>query len=143
MAAATESVTRNYELGEHNDLPVKASTIIYKGSMVGDNGGYARGLVTSKNASNFFGFCNHKADNSGGANGDVMVNILTQGRVVIDLTGLKDTDLGKAVHAIDDATFTLDADDGASSNKVLYPRVGKIIRFVESGVGILAFNAEA
>lgn len=142
MSKLIQDLSRDCELGEHNDIPVKGSTIIYNGAVVGENGGYARGLVTSKNASNFLGFCKHKADNSTGADGHVTVNILTQGRVVIDLTGLKVTDLGKAVHAIDDATFTLDTDDGASSNKVLYPRVGKIIRFVESGVGILAFNAE-
>ena len=61
MATLTANKARSWELGDHNDLPVIASDIIYQGAAVGDNGsGYMRPLSSGDP---FRGFAHEKADN--------------------------------------------------------------------------------
>ncbi len=53
---------RNYELGDHNDLPVITGDVIYEGAAVGLNGsGYARPLAAGDV---FGGFALRQSDNS-------------------------------------------------------------------------------
>lgn len=115
---------------ELNDYPVIATDIIYEGSAVGDNAsGYARPLVAGDP---FRGFADERADNSTGSAGDINVRVRVKGRVELPISGLAITDVGKPVYASDDNAFTLTA--GANT------RIGKVVRYVSSGVGIVEFN---
>lgn len=130
MATLAVDKPRIYELGEHNDLPVIASDIIYEGAAVGDNGsGYARPLVAGDP---FRGFAAAKADNSSGSAGDINVRTRRCGDIQLSISGLAITDAGKDVFASDDDTFTLTQ----STNT----RIGYVKRFVSSGVGVVRFS---
>lgn len=122
---------RPFELGDRNHLPVIAADIIYEGAAVGDNGsGYARPLVAGDP---FRGFAVAKADNSAGAAGAVYVEVKHEGRVQLAVTSVAITDVGKPVYASDDDTFVLTA----TSNSF----VGRVVRFISSGVCIVDFCA--
>ena len=130
MALAADT-PRAYEVGDVNELPVKAATKIYEGAAVGDDAaGYARGLVASDP---FRGFAERQADNSAGAAGAKNVRVKTKGKVQLAVTNLAITDVGKDVFASDDGTFVLTQ----STNT----RIGTVYRYVSSGVGIVEFNA--
>lgn len=131
MTTLAIDVARSYELGERNHIPVIGADIIYEGAAVGDNGsGYARPLVAGDP---FRGFAKFKADNSLGAAGAVKVEVLHEGRVELAVGSLAITDVGKPVYASDDNAFTLTA----TSNSF----VGRVVRFVSTGVGVVAFCA--
>src|SRR5688572_1318353 len=130
MATLAANKPRTWELGELNDLPVIATDIIYEGAAVGDNGsGYMRPLVSGDP---FRGFALKKADNAAGAAGDIKVHLQTEGRAPLPVAGASAlTDVGKAVYATDDDTFTLTA--GGS-------RIGYVKRWVESTTCIVQFK---
>lgn len=120
---------RTYELGDLNEFPVIASDIIYEGAAVGDNGsGYARPLAAGDP---FRGFAIEKVDNSTGAAGDKRVKVKKWGEAVLPITSLAITDVGKAVYASDDDTFTLTA--GSNSH------IGFVSRWIATGSGVVAF----
>lgn len=131
MTQLSANTAREYQLPELNDLPVAASATIYEGSAVGDNGsGYARQL----NAGDpFRGFALRKADNASGAAGDVDVHVRQKGRIVLTISALAITDVGKPVYASDGNTFTLTA----STNT----HVGRVIGWVQTGRGVVEFDA--
>ena len=133
MTTLAVSKPRTYEIGDRNHAPVVASDILYEGAAIGDNGsGYARPL----NAGDpFLGFAVEDADNSAGAAGAINVWLRTEGRIQLAISGLAITDVGKQVYASDDDTFTLTA----TSNS----RIGRVLRWVSSGVGIVAFEVDA
>lgn len=121
---------RPFELGDRNHVPVIAADIIYEGSAVGDNGsGYGRPLVAGDP---FRGFAVAQADNSAGAAGAKYVEVKHEGRVQLAVTSVAITDVGKAVYASDDDAFVLTA----TSNSF----VGRVVRFISSGVCIVEFN---
>lgn len=131
MTTLAADAVRVYELGDNNDLPVIAADIIYQGAAVGDNGsGYCRPLVAGDP---FRGFATGTVDNSAGAAGAELVNLRSRGRIQLSISGLAITDVGKAVYASDDNTFTLTA----TSNS----HIGRVVRFVSTGVGIVEFDA--
>ncbi len=130
-ATLTEDSPRDYALGTWNSTPVVASDIIYEGAAVGDNGsGYARPLVAGDP---FLGFNRARADNSSGSAGDINADLNEAGKIQLAISGLAITDVGKDVYASDDATFTLTS----SSNS----RIGYVLRWIESGKGIIKFEA--
>jgi hypothetical protein len=132
MTTRASDTQRNFELGEHNDLPVIAADIIYEGSAVGDNGsGYARPLQAGDP---FRGFALYQADNSLGAQAAINVRVRNKGKVQLAVSGAAITDVGKGVYASDDDTFVLTA----SGNSY----IGRIVRWVSTGVVIVAFDAE-
>lgn len=109
MTTLASDVQRPFELGTINEVPVIAGDIIYEGAAVGDNGsGYARPLQAGDY---FYGFAEQNADNAAGAAGDVKVRVRTQGAVQVPISGLAITNIGAAVYASDDNTFTLTATD--------------------------------
>ena len=135
MTALALDTPRAYELGETNTLPVRASTCIYEGAAVGDDGtGYARGLVAGDE---FRGFCIRQADNSATAtNGAINVQVRSSGKAQLAVTSLAITSVGAQVFASDDATFTLDSNNGANTY------IGTVYRYVSAGVGIVSFAAK-
>jgi len=131
MTTLSTDVARAYEQGDRNHMGVIAADIIYEGAAVGDNGsGYARPLVAGDP---FRGFAVEKADNSAGLVNAIKVWLRQKGRVELAISGLAVTDVGKAVYASDDATFTLTA----TSNS----HIGRVIRFVSGGIGVVEFDA--
>jgi hypothetical protein len=132
MTTLAANVNRNYELGDYNAIPVIASDIVYKGAAVGDNGsGYARPLVAGDP---FLGFADSQVDNAAGSAGDKAVSVLMRGSVVLSVTGATGVgDVGEAVYASDDATFTMTA----STNSY----IGRIVRHISSTTVLVAFDA--
>jgi hypothetical protein len=132
MTTLAADKSRTFELGDINELPVIASDIIYEGAAVGMNGsGYARPLTAGDQ---FVGFAEQNVDNSAGAAGDKTVRVLTKGFIKLSIGSLAITDIGKPVYASDDDTFTLTE----STNS----HVGRVHRFISTGVGVLSFDAD-
>ena len=131
--ALSADTPRKYELGSINTLPVKASTKIYEGAAVGDDGaGYMRGCVAGDP---FRGFAQRQADNSAVAtDGAINVDVIAEGKIEITLTGVAITDVGKAVYVSDDGTFTLTT----GSNT----KIGWVHRYVTTDTCVVAFSAE-
>lgn len=128
--ALSANVFRQAPLGDLNVLPVLASATIYEGSAVGSSGGYARALTAGDQ---FLGFAvDHVADTSG-VDGTLEVQVWTRGRVQLAVDSVAVTDIGKAVYASDDATFSLVS--GSDSY------IGVVHRFVAAGYAIVEFNA--
>jgi hypothetical protein len=132
MATLTKDAPRNYGLGNVSAFPVVASDIIYEGAAVGEDGnGYARPLVAGDP---FLGFCQKKADNSGGSAGDINVQVITDGFVQLAISGLAITDNDQPlIYASDDNTFT----KTSTSNTP----IGNVSRYISSGVGMVRFSA--
>lgn len=131
MTTLSIDKARPFELGDRNHLPVIAADIIYEGAAVGDNGsGYARPLVAGDP---FRGFAVDKVDNSAGAAGAALVEVKHEGRVQLSVASAAITDVGKPVYASDDDTFVLTA----TSNSF----VGRIVRFISTGVVVVEFCA--
>lgn len=120
------------ELGNVGELGVKAASKIFEGAAVGLEvaTGFARQLVAGDL---FGGFCESLADNSAGLNADIDVRVIDRGKVELAIGSLAVTDIGKPVYASDSGTFTLT--QGTNSY------VGRVVRFVATGVGVVAFDA--
>lgn len=130
MTTLAVDTPRDYELGIFNELPVIAADIIYEGAAVGDNSsGYARPLQAGDP---FRGFAQEQVDNSAGAAGDLTARVREEGKIVLDVTSLAITDVGKDVYASDDGTFTLT--QGSNT------RIGYVHRWIETGKGVVAFS---
>lgn len=133
MTTLAADKPRDYSLGDHNHLPVVATDIIYEGAAVGDNGsGYARPLVAGDP---FRGFALRRTDNAAGAAGDQVVTVVRRGRIVLPISALAITDVGKLVYASDDDTFTLTQGNNTC--------IGYVARWVSTGYGEIAFSESA
>jgi len=120
-----------FETPGYNSLPVRASSTIYEGSMVGDDAaGRARALVAGDS---FRGHAVAQVDNSAGAAGALDVKVLSGKYLLqVTLTSVAITDVGKAVYASDDATLTLTQ----STNS----RVGRVYRYVTTNTCVVEFD---
>jgi hypothetical protein len=132
MTTLAANTPRDYELGEHNDLPVIASDIIYEGAATGivDASGHARPLNA---ADRFGGFAVAKADNSAGAAAAINVKTVKSGEIQLSVTGALITDVGQPIYATDDDTFVFSPVGGVF--------IGFVKRFVSSGIVVVDFNA--
>lgn len=124
---------RTFALGELSEFPVIASDIIYDGAAVGlvDGTGHARPLTS---ADRFVGFAIEKADNSLGAAAAINIKVRIKGQAQLSVAGAVITDIGQPVYASDDDTFTFNPASGAF--------IGRVRRFVSSGVVIVEFGQE-
>ena len=131
MTTLAADAIRAYEGGDRNDIPVIASDIIYRGAAVGivPASGHARPLASGDY---FAGFAEAKADNSAGAAAAINTRIIHRGKVQLSVTSVAITDIGRAVYATDDDTFSL-ATTGVF--------IGFVHRFVSSGIAIVIFDA--
>lgn len=129
LAANSDRIT---EGGNRNALPVIASDIIYAGAAVGrvDATGHCRPLTS---VDRFVGFAEAQADNSAGAAAAINVRVIESGKVKLSITGAVITDLDQPVYATDDDTFVF--------NPVGAIFIGRVHRFVSSGVVIVKFDA--
>jgi len=131
MATLATDKSRTYELGDLNSLPMVATDIIYEGAAVGIEA--ASGNARPLNAGDqFVGFCIQNADNATGSAGGVRVQVKTHGEVQLPVANVAATDIGKPVYASDDDTFVLTATGNSY--------IGKVKRFVSTGVAVVAFD---
>lgn len=129
MTTLATDKPRDYELGDHNDLPTITGDIIYEGAAVGLNtSGYARPLVAGDV---FGGFALRQCDNSGGTDGAKNIRVVARGTIVLNITGLAIDDVGKPVYASDDDTFTMTA----GSNT----QIGAVRRYIADGKASVEF----
>ena len=104
-ALAADRNTARYD-GKLTGYPVAASTKIYKGSLVCLNAsGYAVAAANTA-AYKFVGVAISQADNSSGSNGDINVEVRTEGVFDFVSSGLAVTDVGETVYVSDDQTVT-------------------------------------
>jgi hypothetical protein len=132
MTTLAANKPRAYELGDRNEIPVIASDIIYEGAAVGivDGTGHARPLNA---ADRFAGFAESKADNSAGAAAAINVRTVKSGEIELAVSGAVITDVGQPVYATDDDTFVFSPVGGVF--------IGRVKRFVSSGVVVVEFDA--
>jgi hypothetical protein len=120
---------RIYEVDSiYDQLPVKATEVIYEGSAIGMTSGYARALVA---ADKFGGFAMANVTGTA-ADGGILVTVRRHGYIKLPVTDIAVTDWGAAVYASDDGTFLLDP----TSNTL----IGKLVRWISTGIGIVAFD---
>jgi len=115
-----------------NDVPMIASDTIYAGAAVGESSstGNARPLVAGDT---FLGFAVATVTNTSTI-GDYTVRVRQRGVVKLDVTGISaDDDLGTAVYASDDDTFTTTS----SSNT----QIGKVVRWISGTTCMVYFEA--
>lgn len=113
-----------------NSVPIKASTEIFLGAAVGMTSGYARQLVAGDT---FAGFAEQHVNNTVATDGAARMPVLARGQVKLSVTSVAVTDIGADVYASDSQTFVLAAGPGNTF-------IGKVLRFVSSGVAIVAFD---
>lgn len=129
MAALTaDRQTPHKGEGKVQELPVAASTVIYKGSIVSINSsGYA--IPGADTASTIVaGIATKGADNSSGSNGDVKVDVLYEVRVKLAGQTLAQADLGAPLFVVDDQTV----DASATTNNI---PCGRLAEFVGASEG--------
>lgn len=137
MTTLAVNKPRSYEGGETvieaGGLPVIAADIIYEGAAVGvvDASGHGRPLVAGDR---FAGFADDKADNAAGAAAAINVDLRTDGKIQLAVTGAVITDKGQPVYASDDDTFVFNPVGGSF--------IGFVHRFVSAGVVIVAFDVD-
>ena len=132
MTTLAANKPRAYEQGNRNDLLMIASDIIYEGAAVGivSASGHARPLAAGDK---FAGFAEATVDNSAGAAAAKRVRCVQSGLIQLSVASVAVTDIGKAVYASDDDTFVLTR----STNSY----IGRVARFVSTGVAVVAFDA--
>lgn len=120
--ALSANTTRTFEVeGKHESVQPAQAVVTYAGSAVSRDSGGEVGPLAASEA--FAGFAIAKVDNSGGSAGDLNVPVYDEGVVTLSITGLDDNnDIGDAVYASDDNTFTL-----ASTGNVQIGKVAQIV----------------
>lgn len=129
MTQLSANLIRSYMPGDIEDYAVKASSAIWVGSAVGLTSGYARQL----NAGDIFvGFANESVAAQTN-DGDAYVEVKTRGRVLLTISSVAVTDIGKPVYASDGNAFTLTA----STNS----HIGRVVRVAATDTAVVAFDA--
>jgi hypothetical protein len=129
MTQLNADTARSFELGDFNDLPVKAASAIYQGSAIGLTSGYARQLT----AGDQFGGFAEEGVASQTSDGAAYVKVRARGRIRLTISSVAATDIGMNVYASDGDTFTLTE----STNTY----VGRIARYVTTDTALVIFDA--
>lgn len=102
MAALTKNKAPTSRDNTSHSAPVAASTRIFRGALVAlDSAGNAVPATAAGNPA--FGVALHEANNTGGAAGDLVVE-LRKGTFLFANNGLDRTDVGSVVKVTDDQT---------------------------------------
>lgn len=133
MTTLAANSPRTWSLGDIEDYPVVATDIVYDGAAVGlvKATGHARPLTS---VDRFVGFAIEQCDNSAGAAAAKTIKVRRRGQAQLTVSGVTITDVGQPVYAADDNAFQMSPVGGAF--------VGFVHRFVESGVAVIAFDAD-
>ena len=128
--ALSANTTLTFIRGEDSQAPVKGTTTIYEGAMLGETSGYVRGLVAGDL---FRGHALEYIDNSGGSDGALYVKLIRgRYRLQVTLSSVAITSVGDQVYASADDTLTLTP----GSNT----RVGVVDRYVTTDTAIVEFQ---
>jgi predicted RecA/RadA family phage recombinase len=127
--ALSANIIRNFGWGNITQYPVLASATIYEGSAVGLSSGYARALAAGDI---FLGFACGKVVETTAVNGAAVVRVFKMGIVDLTITSVAVTDVGKAVYASDDGTFTLTQ----GSNTY----IGRVEKYVTTNTASVTFE---
>ena len=130
MTNLSSALARTYMQGDHTVLPVKASSAIYEGSAIGITSGYCRHLAAGDK---FMGFALQDVP-SQTSDGDAYVRLRTKGRIVLTVTSVAVTDIGKPVFASDGNAFTLTQ----STNS----HIGRVVGVYGTNLAVVDFDSE-
>lgn len=129
MTNLATATARIYLQGDIDDLPVKASSAIYEGSAIGNASGYHRHLAATDKFAGF-ALCDVASQTN---DGDAYVRVRTKGRIVLTITSVAVTDIGKPVYATDGNAFTLTA----STNT----HIGRVASVYGTNLAVVEFDA--
>lgn len=132
MAVTANQITRRQD-GARRSYPVAASTRIYEGTLVFINAaGYADDdTATGVNA--FAGVAVAEVDNSSGSNGDLTVEVYTDGDFQLVSSGLAQTDVGMPAYADDNYAVV----NALGSTSV---RIGSFVRIPSATTPVVAIK---
>lgn len=125
LAQDRETARKDFKL---KSVPVAASTVIYKGSIVAINAsGYA---VPAGDTVNYrvIGVAYEKGNNSAGADGAIEIRVQTDGIYRMDASSITQAMVGKMMYIVDDHTF----DDSKGTNGI---RAGTLVEFISTTEG--------
>lgn len=127
---ANQIVKRQGRDGKIATIGVAAGKRLYEGTLVFlDAGGDATDVKVDANTV-FAGIARHEADNSSGADGDIDIEVWTDGDFELAIGGtLADSEIGTACYATDN--YTLNQTSTANVN------VGKLMEVLSTTVGIV------
>ncbi len=129
MTQLSAATARDYLQGDVDDLKVKASSAIYEGSAIGITSGYARQLAAGDKFAGF-ALCDVASQTS---DGDARVRVRHKGKIVLAITSVAVTDIGKPVYATDGNAFTLTASTNA--------HVGRVVDVYDTNKAVVEFDA--
>lgn len=132
MAVTANQIVKRQD-GCRRSYPVEEATHIYEGTLVfGNAAGYACD-VTATGVNAFLGVAVKEADNSGGADGAIEVEVWAEGDFELTGSSLAQTDVGMPAYA-DDNYAVVNA-LGATS-----VRIGKFIRYVSATKAVVSIQ---
>jgi hypothetical protein len=129
MTQLSAALARTYLQGDVEDLQVAATSAIYEGSAIGLTSGYARQLTAGDK---FQGFALSDVASQASA-GDARVRVRTRGRIVLTISSVAVTDIGKPVYASDGNAFTLTQ----STNS----HIGRVVDVYGTNAALVEFDA--
>lgn len=124
--SANQTIKRRGRDGKVREIGVAAGIHIYEGTLVFlDAGGDATDVKVDANTV-FAGVARREADNTGGADGDITVEVWADGQFELEGSGFTAADRGVALHATDNYTTT--------TTTTANPQIGTITNFISSTV---------
>jgi hypothetical protein len=132
MAVTANQVIKVQE-GDRRSYPVEENTRIYQGTLVYVNAaGYACD-VTATGVNAFVGIAVAEANNTGGADGAIEVEVYTEGDFELTGTFNSITDVGMPAYGDDNYAVVVAL--GATS-----VRIGRVVRFISTTKAIIAIQ---
>lgn len=134
MAQLTANQVNIYDSNPQtfNAIPISDNVIVWKGSAVGNNAGFARQLVANDI---FLGFAEQHIDNTvtGHSAGALSVPVMRSGVIQAIIATVAQTDINRGVYMSDGNTFTY-----TSSGNTF---IGRVIRVITTGTnGLVAVD---
>lgn len=126
MAVTANQIIKASGYKERRKVPVAANAVIYEGTLVYEDAGGDAGAAIVDENTNFLGIACNYVDNTGGADGDKVLEVYVTGNFLLplDTTSLAKADLGKTVCGVDNYVVSETATDR--------PQVGIITEFVST-----------
>lgn len=108
MAVTSDQLITRSERGRAG-YPIAASTILYGGTLVFVNAAGYAAADTAAGVNKFAGIAVRRADNSGGAAGDLKADVWTDGTHTLTGSGFSQATVGAKIYASDNYTATATA----------------------------------
>lgn len=132
MAVTANQLIKKQD-GNKRSYPVEEATRIYQGTLVYLNAaGYACD-VTATGVNAFIGIAVAEADNTDGADGDIEVEVYTEGDFELTGTSFAQTDVGMPIYGDDNYATVVSL--GATS-----VRIGRVVKYVSSTKHIVSIQ---